>query len=656
MRFLRIIIVFLLAPSALLAQQKINDLLKNLNAAGSISQKISAYESIVNYYAPKNLDSQNYYAEQAINLSKASNFPSGEADILSQLAVSDKNQGRSELGEQRTNAALKIYREQHNLKKVAQMLLNLGSIEAIKSNFEVATKHYIAALKIYDTVPDTQGQIQVNMNLGKIYLAHDDTANAWKYLKQAVTICKNAPVTDATIYLNNVIGIILASTGHLDSAITIFHNNLALSNKPELIKGYLETLIYVGEAYLQKNDIPKGMEYLDSGLKIARENNLAEMEGNILFDLSNINEKNNPALAIEYLDKALALFEGIQNQSALIDIYKNISRIYKEQGKYKEALQAREKGESIADSIFSINRAREIASIDNTFKLETNRQIRELEMLGKHNATQRDIIIIVAACLIIALIVLIIYFTKTLRLNKQLTAHEKQLEELNSMKDKLFSVIGHDLRGPIARIPAIIDIYEDAETTDDERKFLLDNLKEHTKASLETFDKLLYWGQTLVKGISLHQVRMQPKGYIKEGIELKKMKASEKNITITDHTPHETYIFSDPSLFDFIIRNLLANALKYTHHGGTIDINCDRTSRHCFTIFSVKDSGVGIDASILPKIFHSLKSQKGTDNEKGHGIGLMLCKEFAIQNGGDIWVESEVGKGTTFFFSVKNEA
>ena len=96
--------------------------------------------------------------------------------------------------------------------------------------------------------------------------------------------------------------------------------------------------------------------------------------------------------------------------------------------------------------------------------------------------------------------------------------------------------------------------------------------------------------------------------------------------------------------------------MKYTHKNGTIEIGADTAIRPGYTVFSVKDSGIGIENDKLRKLFNSLKSELGTDNEKGHGIGLMLCKEFAIQNGGDIWVESVVGKGSTFYFSVKNEA
>jgi signal transduction histidine kinase len=295
----------------------------------------------------------------------------------------------------------------------------------------------------------------------------------------------------------------------------------------------------------------------------------------------------------------------------------------------------------------------QIKDLPPTYGYDTSNEIKALHDLSRHNARQRDEIIVVAACLIVALIVLFFYYQKTIRLNKKLVAHEKQLQELNEMKDKLFSVIGHDLRGPIARISAMIGIFEVETTTTEEKKYLLDNLKEHTRSSLETFDKLLYWGQSLMKGVKLHKFKMQTSGYVKEAIAFKKIKAAEKNIRITDNTPPDTRVFADPSLFDFIIRNLLANALKYTWPGGAIEINADTALMPGYIVFSVKDNGTGMDKATLSRLFSPLESRQGTENEKGHGIGLMLCKEFAIQNGGDMWVDSEEGRGSVFYFCVQ---
>lgn len=646
--------LLLLLPVALSAQPRISELLTKLDHATTDTGKITAYRKIILYYAAVNPDSQSWYADQAIAYARQKNTEKGEADIIAQLSVIDQNQGRKDLAKQRGLEALTTYRRIKDLKNVAEMLHNLGTIEASKGNYDSAIKYYVTALKVYDSVTDYHGQMLTYMNLGSLYMEHMDTANARKYLTIAEEISKKAPLSDATIYMYNVIAILYAESGRNDTALALFTHNLELSDKPAFVNSHLECLIYLGEFHLDAGNAQEGLKYLEQALRIAEDNKIPEMEANILLDIARVYETSNTALALEYLQRAKKFSESIGSETYLMRVYNEFAKIYEQQGNYKEAFNSLKHGQKLSDSIFSINKAKEIANIDAAYRFETNQRIRELEVLSRRNATQRDIIITVAAVLIIMFSIILYYYRRGTRLNKKLAAHEKQLEELNSMKDKLFSVIGHDLRGPIARIPAIIDIYEAENTTAEERKFMLDSLKEHTKASLETFDKLLYWGQSLVKGISLRQQKMQPKSYINESIELKKMKGIEKNITITDTTPPDIYIYSDPSIFDFIIRNLLANALKYTRHNGSVEISADSISKPGFTVFAVTDSGIGIPKEQQANLFTSLKSSKGTDNEGGHGIGLMLCKQFAIQNGGDIWLESEPGKGTTFYFSVKS--
>ncbi len=374
----------------------------------------------------------------------------------------------------------------------------------------------------------------------------------------------------------------------------------------------------------------------------------------------------NPDSALYYSQQAIQYSEGRKSSSnnaqdirrhtkSLILIYKQIADLDKRLNKYKEALVASERAQSLTDSLYDTDAGRETAMLGSAGGLESEQRINQLEQINSKNADQRKIIIAIACAFLLMLIVLLSFYVKTMKMNRKMAKHEKELKELNSMKDKLFSVIGHDLRGPIARIPAILDIYEDESTDEEEKKFLLTNLKEHTKASLETFDKLLYWGLSLVKGIRLHQVKMNPKGLITESIELRKMKAAEKEITVVDNTPPDLYVYADLTHFDFVIRNLLANALKYTYQKGRIEVDAESNSRPGFTVFSVKDNGIGMSKETQSQLFKPLVSSEGTAHEKGNGIGLMLCKEFALQNGGDLWVESELNQGSTFFFSVRTQ-
>ena len=654
MKFIPLILFILFLPILLFSQTHINQLIANCEHASGIEDRIEAYNKIILYYSDKNPDSVNWYAEKAIDLCSSQNYDLGTARILNQLSIIDEKQGRVDLSRERSMKALTIYRKNKDLKGVAEMNNNLGSIEASKGNYNIAAKYFIDALKLYDSVTDNHGLLLTCMNLGNVYLQMNDKENAWKYFRKGEKVSQQTALSDATIFLHNTIGVMYASEGKQDTALQLFLKALNESDKPEFSSSHIESLLYLGEYYQEKGEPEISLKYLRMGLSVAVKYKLPEMQSNFLLEIARILEQKEPDSAMEYLECAKSLAEKIHSKVFLSGIYDEIASLLEHRGKYKDALAALREKQKLTDSVFNLEKTKEIANISSSWQLETNQQIKELEILNKHNALQRNELIFVAFLLIGVMLGFLFYIGKTIKLNKQLALNHKQLEELNAMKDKLFSVIGHDLRGPIARIPAMIDIIEDETTTEEDRKFLFDNLKEQTKVSLETFDKLLYWGRLLVKGISLQQQKFKPKVYIKESIELRKIKATEKNITVTDNTPSELTIYSDPSIFDFIMRNFLANALKYTPRNGNIEITTDTKSKPGFTVFGVKDTGMGIDPELIPKLFYSLKSRDGTDNEKGNGIGLMLCKEFAIQNGGDIWVESEKGKGATFYLSVKS--
>jgi signal transduction histidine kinase len=533
---------------------------------------------------------------------------------------------------------------------------DMGAIEASKGNTDSAIKYFIAALKIHTSIKDYKGIMVVCTNLGSLYLQHDDSANASKYYFMAEAASKQSPVIDQTIYLYNAIAVYYAAIGKNDKALEYFLNNLKLSDKPQFVNSHLECLSYIGDYYVSAGDHAKALQYLQDGLRLARENHIQEIESNILVSMAEINKTSDPATALDYLNKAEAIAKETQNRSFLVSVLRNKVTLLKQMGKIGEALAVLEEKQKLSDSVYTLNKSRELVNITAAYQLETNERIQELEGLSRKNAMQRDIIIVVAAVLAILIFVLLFNYRKIKKLSRRSALHEKQLEQLNGMKDKLFSVIGHDLRGPIARIATILEMYEDPTTSPDERKMLMEGLKDQTKASVETFDKLLYWGKSLVKGVSVQQQKIHPKSFIRDSIELRKIKAAEKNIIIKDNTPNDAHVWSDPSIFDFVMRNLLANALKYTPRNGSIIINLDTTIRPGYSVFVVKDSGVGIDKATLPNIFYSLKSKPGTENEEGHGIGLMLCKEFAVLNMGDIWVESELGHGATFYFAVQTES
>jgi signal transduction histidine kinase len=650
-----LLVYYIAVSSCIWAQTGVNELLHQLSGSKSDSEKINVYNAIIGYYDKVNPDSASYYAELGLQFATEKKRQIDKARMLAHIGLIDKNQGRTDIAQQRLKEALQIYR-QHNFRQgIADITSNLGAIEAGKGNFDVAIRYFIEALKLHDSLKNNEGLLSTYIDLGKSYMEQSDSGNTMKYFMLAADLSKKMPLSNEIISLYNSLGLFyIIANRDTAKGLNTFLTNLELSKPPKFARSYVECLMYLGNFYIDRGERAKAIKYLDEALKIAREKKMAEEECNVLLLTAVVIKDKDPVTALSYFNQATELSETIHNKIFQLVIFDEIARLHKEQGNYKDALAITEKRQVLKDSIFNINKAKEIAGINATYQFEeANERISELEAENREHEFEKKVVGVVAAVIILIFGVLLFFYRKVRLLNTQLRLHEKELEEANAMKNKLFSIIGHDLRSPIVQIPMMLDIYEDDQTDIEEKKFLLDNLKEHTKATTETLDKLLYWGQSLIKGNMLSQIKLEPKDFISQSIEFKKMAAAAKQIRVTDNTPAGICVLADPTHFDFVIRNLLANAIKYTHPAGAIEINADTVSKPGFAIFSISDTGVGIDKKLLPGIFNPLTSTYGTANEKGTGIGLMLCKEFVLQNGGEIWVESEAGKGSTFYFSVK---
>lgn len=231
---------------------------------------------------------------------------------------------------------------------------------------------------------------------------------------------------------------------------------------------------------------------------------------------------------------------------------------------------------------------------------------------------------------------------------------KKQLIELNANKDKFFSIIAHDLRSPFNSILGFSDIMvEQVKKKDyvgvEKYAAIIQNSSQH---AMKLLLNLFEWAQLQTRRLVLNPEYFEMVSLVNEVAELTGISAQQKNISISSNLPHNATVFADKSMISTVLRNLVSNAIKFTHLGGKIVITVEQKKKEL--IISVSDTGIGISNEVLEKLFllNETVSMLGTNNEKGTGLGLILCKEFVEKNKGKIWVESEVGKGSVFYFTL----
>ncbi len=239
---------------------------------------------------------------------------------------------------------------------------------------------------------------------------------------------------------------------------------------------------------------------------------------------------------------------------------------------------------------------------------------------------------------------------------KELIQNQKlELEKANETKDKFFSIIAHDLKGPIGNINNGLDILEEDELDEDNKKELLKHVKNSAKSTYDLLDNLLNWALIQKGQLVLHPKNCKLNQIILECIQLLNGLAKQKKIEIKYIFIQEVEIFVDESTIKTICRNLLSNAIKYSPVNGIININLEHKTN--FSELIIKDNGVGMEPEKIQTLFvvGMNKSLPGTSGEKGTGLGLILCKEFAEKNNGYLTVKSELGKGSQFTVGLPNK-
>ncbi len=237
---------------------------------------------------------------------------------------------------------------------------------------------------------------------------------------------------------------------------------------------------------------------------------------------------------------------------------------------------------------------------------------------------------------------------------QMLSKKNASLEKLNETKDKLFSVIGHDLKSPFNSILGISDLLlkNHYQYNSEKLAYFLQSINATAKNTLNLLDNLLCWTRTQAGDVLFQPETIQLHDLISQNVSFLKATANLKNISLHYSPNHDVTIHGDHQMLMSVLRNLISNAIKFTNPAGEIKIQATVDQRQ--VKIQVSDNGIGMDENTRNSLFRkeANPSHQGTKNEEGTGLGLIICKEFVEKHGGEIWVKSELGKGSNFIFAI----
>lgn len=513
-------------------------------------------------------------------------------------------------------------------------LHNLGRVFKELGQYEIALKHLNASRKMSKLIGDKEGEPYSLDEIGDVKLRMREYDSALYYL--------NLSVAEADKLLMN---------GGLVT----------------LREDQSKTFSKIAKAYLGKKDFNRALAYYDSTLnlhnKAINKFGIAEVE---LGRATVYQQQGKTAEAMEYTTKALDLAKEIKARVIEISCYKLLTALWEAKGDDKKALGYFKQFHALEDSLYSNEIQQKIVRDQIGFETETlDNRITALTMREEDRASQlkksefiSNILVVVVALSAILLITVYRSGQRRKQINVLLLQHQEEmqkrseeLEQLNEVKDKFFSIISHDLRSPINALAGLMDLMDKGAISSEELPVAVKELRTRFNHTRSLMNNLLDWTVLQMDKMHLQASNVPLKKIVDENVELLGS-IQNKHVNMINRVPETAIGYADSNTINLVIRNLMTNAIKFTNDGGEITVAAEEKGNEI--VVSVKDNGIGMTTDIQKKLFDKVNpySTRGTANEKGTGLGLILCKEFVEKNGGRIWVESNLDKGSTFWFTV----
>lgn len=560
---------------------------------------------------------------------------------------------------------------------ISRSLNMTGNAYYLMGDFTKSMDHYMRALAIREELGDSNSIARSYNNIGAVYLQMKDHQLALYYLRKAKIIFEVLQDEVHLFSIMNNIGALYIENEKYDTAYLYLTEAYEIAEKTRNKDNTSIALTNLGEAALSMGLLEQSLDYQKKALEISRTIGNKAMMATIYTNLGKIYlETKKYKKAFDAFHESLNLSEEVNSLQDLRENYHYLSEYYDKQGDYKQALYYVRLYASTKDSINSQEAMIRIKEMENLSHAQGLQQ--EIELLRKDNeisnlkATRlKNTILFLAAVSLMIILVFVIYYQKnrlkreTTRLleekNKQLEKanlklqhSEKHLKEVNSTKDKFFSIIGHDLRNPLNALLGFSELI-----SGNSRDYTSEEIQRYSKIINEAaknihllIENLLEWSRSQSGNIDYHPERTDLLPMVTDILKVFEIHSDKKGVNMLSEITEDVNVYADRNLLSTILRNLISNAVKYTPNGGQVRIFCEQNNKE-ITI-SVEDSGIGMSEEQMGNLF-KLKSNEtmpGTSEEKGTGLGLILCKEFVEMHRGKIWVTSAPKQGSTFSFSL----
>ena len=656
-------------PSTLSQQYKIDSLSKEIQKI-RLKQDFTALDStyikslieLGESYRYIKSDSLIAIAKRVLELSKSSSYNYGisEAYLLYGDYYSDK--GKSRFAIDYYKKALHVSELEKNKNQQLALLNALAAEYAYLGDYSKSISRYLKGIDLATEVNNKRLLSIMNENVANLYIAQKDFKQALVFFEKVIAINKELGDEIASAQTFSNIAAAYSDMKKFEYAMYNINKSIPTFEKYEILEWLAYAYEVKGHIYLEQKKFKWALYWFEQSHLI--HNKIDDERGKI--DMLNGISKTylglkKDSLAMVYANEGFTVAKSISSLEGQKECSNTLYKIFKRKEDFNNALLYHELHKKLSDSLTRDANKKSLSLLK--AKLNYEKQ-KELLIKKNEKALARQRVIIYSALSVLAILGVIIFIVVRSQniqkaLNKKLRhktiliqKREIELNEINKTKNKLFSIIGHDLRGPVGALQELLRLFSNGDIKKNELDSFIPKLKADVDNLFFTLNNLLLWGQSQMNGSSTKPKNFTITKLVHRNIELLSEIAENKSIKMINHIKDTPMAWADLNQIDIVIRNLLSNALKFTPENGLIAISA--TENNDFWEIQIKDSGVGMTKDMESKIFSDTSNVTtyGTNNEKGTGLGLSLCKEMVKKNNGKIWVNSKVNAGSTFYFTI----
>jgi signal transduction histidine kinase len=547
-------------------------------------------------------------------------------------------------------------------KGIAISNTNLGICYWVEANYPTSINHFQKSLLCYQDLKDLNGISSAYNHLGLLHVEINNYNKAFVYFFKAYKI-------------NQITKDKVAIGYNLSSIAKAFYK---IKNHEKAIDYYIKsTLVYrllwdkngegdsynkIAKIYEDQQQYNKAILYYQKALTLFDDRakyfltdsylGIGRSYYNLTLDPKN-NKAKNLNLSLLYLNKALKIFTEWKTFDKINECHEVLHKAYKDSGNYKLALEHFEKYIEIKENILSYKNEFKLGELRNKKEIElSNKQIEIQNLKIKSDSRKLYLLVIVTFSIALLLFLFLKLYISKRKTNNILLEKNREISNISKQKDRFFSIIAHDLKGPFAGFLGLTELL--AEELDnmekEEIQFAAINMRNSAYSLSGLLDNLLEWSRMEQRLLPFFPKKYNLSKIVKECTVTQKEAINKKDIQVETIIDESIEIYADHHILQSVIRNILSNAVKFTPRGGSIKIQCKENDAN--TIISITDTGIGMDAKMIENIFKLdvKNNRKGTEDEPSSGLGLILCKEFIEKHGGKIWIESVVNKGSVFYF------